>query len=141
MFRCPTTSVLLIAILFGVVLLPSAPAHARAKLKVTVGTEIRSISPAGSAPKAGRTRIVILQYAPGASRMGKPMRFVASNRKTVFVKVTDSSSHRVRVSRNAFVRFWRQSGRSCEVRWGWRTVSGHRVRFIQNISLADQGTA
>jgi len=32
-------------------------------------------------------------------------------------------------------------GRSCEVKWYWRTIGGKRMRFIKQISLADHGTA
>jgi len=135
------TCALLLAALAALAALGAPRAAAEARQKTTIGTEIKSVSPSGDAPKAGRTRIVVLQYAPGTGSMGRPMTFVASNAKTVFIKVTNLFQTRVRVSRNGFVRFWRQKGRSCEVKWYWRTIGGKRVRYIRQISLADQGTA
>jgi hypothetical protein len=135
-----TCAVLVVAL--AALMICAAPrAVALAMQKTTIGTEIKSISPGENAPKAGKTRLVVLQYAPGTSNMGRPMAFTASNRKTVFIAVTDQFATRIKVSRKAFVKFWREKGRSCEVKWQWRTIADKRVRFIQQISLADVGTA
>lgn len=133
--------VLVLATLAALMAFAAPRTAAQAKPKTTIGTEIKSVSPRGDALKTGWTRIVVLEYAPGTSDMFRPLAFAASNRKTVFIRVTNLFQTRVRVSRNSFVRFWRQKGRSCEVKWYWRTIGGKRVRYIKQISLADQGTA
>jgi hypothetical protein len=134
-------SAAVLAILAALMAFAAPHAAAQARQKTTIGTEIKSISPRGDAAKSGWTRLVVLEYAPGTNHWGRPMAFTASNSKTVFIKVTNLFGTRVRVSRNSFVRFWRQKGRSCEVKWYWRTIGGKRVRYIKQISLADQGTA
>ena len=134
-------SAAVLAILAALMAVAAPHAAAQARLKTTIGTEIRSISPRGDAAKSGWTRLVLLEYAPGTNHWGRPMAFTASNSKTVFIKLTNHFASRVRVSRNSFVRFWRQKGRACDVKWSWRTIGGKRVRYIKQIRLSDQGTA
>lgn len=134
------TCLLLLAVLLGSLCLSPPQVAARGKQRVTVGTEIKRISPSGDAARTGWTRMVVLEYAPGTSHMGRPMAFKAKNARTIFIKVTNQFSSRVRVSRNRFVRFWHAAGRSCEVKWSWRTIGGKRVRYVLQISLADLGT-
>lgn len=100
--------------------------------------ELRGWTPHGSAPQTGSTTVTAVRDLGSgtAHDWGPTTTFRTDNDRTSYY-YTNSASHLVHVSRNAFFRRVGAHG-AVDIRWQWKGARDHRYRSIRSIrSIAD----